>query len=500
MSRLPEQRVVGRRRYGDLLLRRLTVRLLDVPGGFGRFAEAVGSTGALLGDIRKVRIEDEHVVRDVDVYVRDRKHLDALVGQVSGLENVEILRVLDHVLEMHLGGKLEVVSRVPLETISDLLTVYTPGVAQVCQTIAEDKAKAYTYTHIWNTVAIVTNGTAVLGLGDIGPVAGMPVMEGKGVILRRMVDISPVPILIDSRDPEVVIDVVSHIAPTFGAIQLEDIAAPECFQIEAELSHRLDRVVFHDDQHGTAIVVTAALITALGRLGREISEQKIVINGSGAAGIAITRMLQGAGARNVILCDRAGALYEGRSEHMNPAKEEIAATTNPANECGSLADVLRGAHVLVGVSAPGLVTPEMVASMAEGPVVYALANPVPEIDKRRALAAGASFATDGRTLNNALAFPGVFRGCLDARATTITDEMKLAASKAIALQTPSDDLVPNFMDRSMHRQVAAAVLDAAIESGVARIRKPEPGTFEHRHSPNERLARNAANGDLTESD
>ncbi|MGI6352373.1 MAG: NAD-dependent malic enzyme [Armatimonadota bacterium] len=495
---MPEHETIDRSRYRDLLLRRLTVRLLDVPGGFGRFADAVGSTGALIGDIRRVRIEDEHVVRDVDVHVRDRDHLNALVARVSSLENVEVLRVLDHVLEMHLGGKLEVVSRVPLETVSDLLTVYTPGVAQVCQTIADDATKAYTYTHIWNTVAIVTNGTAVLGLGDIGPVAGMPVMEGKGVILRRMVDISPVPILIDSRDPDVIVEVVSHIAPTFGAVQLEDIAAPECFQIEAELSRRLDRVVFHDDQHGTAIVVTAALMTALDRLERDLSDLKVVVNGAGAAGIAITRMLQGAGARNVILCDRAGALYEGRSEHMNAAKEEIAATTNPANEAGSLSDVLRGAHVFVGVSAPDLVTPEMVAGMAPQPVVYALANPVPEIDKRLALAAGAAFATDGRTLNNALAFPGVFRGCLDARAKAITPEMKLAASRAIARQTPSSDLVPNFMDREMHRHVAAAVQQAAIEAGAARTRVPDPGTFERHHTPNEMLAGGRANGDVIE--
>jgi len=239
-------------------------------------------------------------------------------------------------------------------------------------------------------------------------------------------------------------------------------------------------------------------MTALDRLERDLSDLKVVVNGAGAAGIAITRMLQGAGARNVILCDRAGALYEGRSEHMNAAKEEIAATTNPANEAGSLSDVLRGAHVFVGVSAPDLVTPEMVAGMAPQPVVYALANPVPEIDKRLALAAGAAFATDGRTLNNALAFPGVFRGCLDARAKAITPEMKLAASRAIARQTPSSDLVPNFMDREMHRHVAAAVQQAAIEAGAARTRVPDPGTFERHHTPNEMLAGGRANGDVIE--
>lgn len=483
-----------------MLLRRLTVRILDRPGGFGRFAEAVGETGALLGDIRKVRIEDAHVVRDVDVYVRDRDHLNALVARVASLDNVEVLRVLDHVLEMHLGGKLEVVSRVPLDTLSDLLTVYTPGVAQVCQTIAEDETKAYTYTHIWNTVAIVTDGTAVLGLGNIGPVAGMPVMEGKGVILRRMVGISPVPVLVDTHDPTVIIEVVSHIAPTFGAIQLEDIAAPECFQIEAELSRRIDRVVFHDDQHGTAIVVMAALITAMERLDRDLADQKIVISGAGAAGIAITTMLQGAGARNIILCDRAGALYQGRPTHMNVAKEAVAATTNPARETGSLSDVLKGAHVLIGVSGPNLVTSEMVSSMSPDPVVYALANPVPEIDKWQALAAGAAFAADGKTLNNALAFPGVFRGSLDARARTITEAMKLAAARAIAEQTPADDLVPPFMDPAMHVHVAAAVRQAAVDSGVARVTRPDPGTFEHHHRADEMLLGHATYRGTTASD
>lgn len=471
---------LGPDRYSDLLMRRLTVRIRDIPGGFARFATAVGEAGVLLGDIRKIRLEAEHVVRDVDVYFRETAQLEAAVSAVSRLEGAEVIRVLDHVMDKHLGGKLEVVSRVPLDSVSDLLTVYTPGVAQVCRAIAEDASRAMTYTHIWNTVAIVTNGTAVLGLGDIGAVAGMPVMEGKGVILRQMVDISPVPVLIDSRDPEVIVEVVERIAPTFGAIQLEDIAAPECFAIESELARRLDRVVFHDDQHGTAIVVMAATITALNRLEKDIAEVKVAVSGAGAAGIAVTKTLLGAGATNLVLCDRAGAIYVGREQHMNPAKQEIALLTNPAGERGTLADVMRGADVFIGVSAPGLVTADMVRSMRPNPVVYALANPTPEIERTAALAAGAAFATDGRTLNNALAFPGVFRGCLDARATGICPEMKLAAARAIAEQTPPDALVPDFMDRRMHRRVAEAVREAAVAAGCARTEIPEPGLYDRR--------------------
>ncbi len=464
-----------------MIARRLTVKLHRIPGHFGTFATKLGEADALLGDIRTVAIEDDHIIRDVNFYVRDEAHLEQVLAKLREVEDLEILRVMDHILEMHLGGKLEMVARVPMKTLADLRTVYTPGVAQVCTAIQRDPTLAYTYTHIWNQIAIVTNGTAILGLGDIGAVAGMPVMEGKGAILREMVDISPIPILMETKDPGEIIDVVTHIAPTFGAIQLEDIAAPECFEIEAELTKRLDRGVFHDDQHGTAIVVMAAMLTGLQRLERDIAEIKIVMSGAGAAGIAVSKMLLNAGARNIVLCDRSGAIYKGRSEHMNAAKEEIATLSNPEGLTGSLAECMRGAHAFIGVSSPGLVTPEMVTSMADKPIVYALANPTPEIDKRLALKAGAAFATDGRTLNNALAFPGVFRGCLDARAKSITDEMKLAAARAVAELTPPDALVPDFMRKAMHGTVAAAVREAAIASGVARVAAPEPPTFDQRY-------------------
>lgn len=471
----------------NMIARRVTVKLDRVPGTFGRFATRLGEADALLGDIRILEMRDDSVVRDVTFYVRDEEHLRAVLAMLSGIPGTDVLRVQDHVLEMHIGGKLETVCRVPIRTLSDLQTVYTPGVAQVCRAIQADPTLAYTYTHIWNQVAVVTNGTAILGLGDIGAVAGMPVMEGKGAILREMVGISPVPILMETKDAQEIIDVVCHIAPTFGAIQLEDIAAPECFEIEAELERRLDRGVFHDDQHGTAVVVMAAMITALKRLERPIGDVKIVVSGAGAAGVAVSRMLLGAGARNIILVDRSGAIYEGRGEHMNPAKEAIAAISNPAGEKGSLVECMRGAHAFIGVSSPGLVTPDMVRSMAPKPVVYALANPDPEIDKRESLAAGAAYATDGRTLNNALAFPGIFRGALDARAKCINAEMKLAAAEAVAGLTPPDALVPDFMERSMHGIVAAAVRDAAIRTRASRVTRPEPSPFTQRYRDDARL-------------
>ncbi len=470
-----------------MIARRVTVKLERVPGTFARFAARLGEAEALLGDIRILEMNDDSIVRDVTFYVRDEAHLAAVVATIGTIEGTQVLRVVDHILEMHIGGKLETVCRVPIRTLSDLRTVYTPGVAQVCKAIEKDPTLAYTYTHIWNQVAIVTNGTAILGLGDIGAVAGMPVMEGKGAILREMVGISPVPILMETHDAQEIIETVCHIAPTFGAIQLEDIAAPECFEIEAELERRLDRGVFHDDQHGTAVVVMAAMITALKRLERPIGDVKIVVSGAGAAGIAVSRMLLGAGARNIVLVDRSGAIYEGRSEHMNPAKHEIAAITNPAGEKGSLAECMKGAHAFIGVSSPGLVSADMVRSMAPKPVVYALANPDPEIDKRESLAAGAAYATDGRTLNNALAFPGIFRGTLDARATKINAAMKLAAAEAVASLTPDDALVPDFMELSMHGVVAAAVRDAAVRTGCARVTQPEPSPFAHRYNDSARL-------------
>ena len=375
---------------------------------------------------------------------------------------------LEDILALHQGGKTRMTSRMKLETLEQLRQVYTPGVAEVSKIIEADPEKVYDYTSIGDTVAVISNGTAVLGLGDVGVKAAMPVMEGKAVILMEMVDMAAVPLLVDSHDARCIIETVAAVSPTFGAILLEDFAAPLCFEVEDALKERCDIAVFHDDQHGTAVVVLAALISALKIAGKDASELRVVMNGAGAAGTAIARFLLAYGVADVVLCDRAGALYPGRTERMNPAKEAIAAVTNRNAEKGSLADVMRGKDVFIGVSSAGVVTPEMVASMAPDPIVFAMANPVPEIWPDEAIAAGAAAAEDGRTINNALGFPGIFRGALDARARTINEEMKIAASSALAALAPEGELVPDFMDRAVHRAVADAVAEAARRTGVAR--------------------------------
>jgi len=376
---------------------------------------------------------------------------------------------LDDILRLHVGGKTRMVSRLKLDTVERLRQVYTPGVAEVSRIIESDPERVYDYTSIGDTIAVITNGTAVLGLGDVGVRAAMPVMEGKSVILMEMVDIAAVPLLVETREADRLVETVAAIAPTFGAILLEDIAAPLCFEVEDRLKAMLDVPVFHDDQHGTAVVVLAALISALKITGKRAEDLRVVMNGAGAAGTAIARFLLSYGVADVVLCDRAGAVYRGRAEHMNPAKKKIAAETNRDNESGTLAEVMPGKDVFIGVSVAGAVTKEMVRSMAPEPIVFAMANPVPEIWPDEALEAGAAAAEDGRHVNNALGFPGIFRGALDARARDINEEMKTAASSALAALAPEGELVPDFMDRAVHRAVADAVAVAARKSGVARL-------------------------------
>lgn len=375
---------------------------------------------------------------------------------------------LDDILSLHRGGKTRMTSRMRLQTVEQLRMIYTPGVAQVSKLIEADPARLYEYTSVGDTVAVITNGTAVLGLGDVGVRAAMPVMEGKSVIFMEMADIAAVPLLVDTRDAARFVDTVAAIAPTFGAILLEDVAAPLCFEVEDALKARLDVPVFHDDQHGTAVVVLAALIRALKLTGKRAEDLRVVMNGAGAAGTAVARFLLDYGVRDVVLCDRAGAVYRGRAEHMNPAKEALAAITNKGGQRGTLAEVMRGKDCFIGVSVAGAVTREMVRSMAPDPIVFAMANPVPEIWPDEALEAGAAAAEDGRHINNALGFPGIFRGALDARARQINEEMKVAASSTLARLAPEGELVPNFMDRAVHRALADAVADAARKSGVAR--------------------------------
>ena len=376
-------------------------------------------------------------------------------------------------------GKIEVITRAAVNDKESLSLAYTPGVAQACLEIQKDKDLSYALTRRWNTVAVVTDGTAVLGLGDIGPEAGMPVMEGKCALFKAFGDVDAFPLCIRSKDVDDIVKTVTLLAGSFGGVNLEDISAPRCFEIEKRLKESCDIPIFHDDQHGTAIITLAALTNALKVVGKTLGGVRVVINGAGAAAIAITKLLLTAGLKDVILCDRSGAIYEGRPDHMNAVKEEMAAVTNRNKLQGSLAEVVKGADVFIGVSAPKMLTTEMVSTMAKDAVVFACANPTPEIFPDEAKAGGAKVVATGRSdypnqVNNVLAFPGVFRGALDARASDINDAMKLAAAEALAdLVGPgelSEDMIlPYAFDPRVKDAVAAAVKQAAYDSGVARV-------------------------------
>jgi len=376
-------------------------------------------------------------------------------------------------------GKLTVESRMAVNTMRDLALVYTPGVAEPCREIERNRDALYDVTTKHNMVAVITDGSAVLGLGNIGADASLPVMEGKCVLFKRFADIEAFPLCIDSQDVDTVVETSRLIATSFGGINLEDIAAPRCFEIERKLQEVVDIPVFHDDQHGTAVIAVAGLWNALKIVGKKIENCTIVLSGAGAAGVAITKHLLSVGAKNVILCDRTGAIYAGRQEHMNWIKEEIAGITNPSKIKGSLGEALRGADVFMGVSAPGLVTKEMVRSMGKDPVLFAMANPTPEIYPDEAKEAGAAVIATGRSdfpnqINNCLGFPGIFRGALDVRAKVVNEEMKLAATKALAELVSEKDLspeciIPEALDPRVVPAVARAVAEAARKSGVARL-------------------------------
>ena len=387
----------------------------------------------------------------------------------------------EQALEMHRThrGKIEVVSKTPLRNKQDLSLAYTPGVAEPCKEIHACPDKVYEYTCKGNMVAVVTNGTAVLGLGDIGPAAGMPVMEGKAVLFKTFAGVDAFPICLNTKDPDEIVNVVKCLEPVFGGINLEDISAPACFEIEAKLKDMLNIPVFHDDQHGTAIVSCAAMVNALKLVSKSASEVRVIVNGAGAAGIAVTKLLMTLGVKDVVLCDSKGAIFEGRTYRMNPYKEEIAKVTNPHRLQGQLADVIKGADVFIGVSVAGCLTREMVAGMAEDAIVFAMANPVPEIMPDEAKAAGAKVIATGRSdfpnqINNVLAFPGIFRGALDARAKAINEDMKLAAVYAISdiitdEELNADYIIPGPFDERVAPAVAAKVAQAAESSGVARV-------------------------------
>ena len=376
-------------------------------------------------------------------------------------------------------GKIEVISRAPVDSKESLSLAYTPGVAQACLEIQKDEKLSYELTRRWNTVAVVTDGTAVLGLGDIGPVAGMPVMEGKCVLFKAFGDVDAIPLCIASRDVDEIVNTVALLEGSFGGVNLEDISAPRCFEIERKLKERCSIPIFHDDQHGTAVITLAGLTNALKLVKKNLPAVRIVINGAGAAATAITKLLVSAGAVNVTLCDRSGAIYDGRPDHMNPAKDKIASITNPGKRKGTLAEVLKGADVFIGVSAPGMVSTEMVKTMNRDAIIFACANPTPEIFPEDAKAGGAAVISTGRSdytnqINNVLAFPGIFRGALDVRASDINDAMKIAAANALAgliseEELSADYIIPAAFDPRVKDAVAEAVKTAAYETGVARI-------------------------------
>jgi malate dehydrogenase (oxaloacetate-decarboxylating) len=454
----------------------LRVRLPDSPGSFARVAQAIGDAGGSLDAIDLVRVVGHEKVRDVTVHAASDDHLRTIVDSVRSVDGVEVEHVSDRTFLLHLGGKLEVVPRIPLKTRDDLSMAYTPGVARVCQAIAADRDAAWNLTIKRNTVAVVSDGTAVLGLGDIGPEAAMPVMEGKAALFKEFAGVDAFPLCLATTDVDEIVAICKAVAPTFGGINLEDISAPRCFEIEERLRNELDIPVFHDDQHGTAIVTLAALVNALKVVGKRLEDVKIVLTGVGAAGIAVADILLHAGAKNVIGADRAGAVYRGRLD-LTGSKAAFAERSNPAGERGTADELLAGADVYIGLSAPGAVSAAAVRTMAENAIVFAMANPTPEVSPEE-IAEHVAVVGTGRSdypnqINNVLAFPGVFRGALDVRARAITEGMKVAASHALATVIPDDELgaeyvIPGVFNRDVATRVAAAVAEAAERDGVAR--------------------------------
>lgn len=447
-------------RYGACEIFALRCRILDEPGMFGKLSSAIGQSGAHIGAINLVGLENAHKVRDITIYLADKKQLNKLLEVIELVDGVDIISVRDEILEIHRRGSIEVVSRAPIKSQTDLRMLYTPGVASVCQEVKKNPAMAWEFTGICDRVAIVTNGTAVLGLGNIGAVPSLPVMEGKAAILAEFVGISGFPMLIDTKDVDSFVETVVRIASGFGAIQLEDVAAPACFEIEEKLKAKLNIPVFHDDQHGTATIVLAALMNALEQTNKRAENCSVVMLGAGAAGYAVSQILLGFGIGDIILYDSKGPIYRGRVENMNPYKQKLAKVTNKNNEKGTLDEGFVGKDIFIGLSRPNMVSKEMVTSMAENPIVLPLSNPVGEISKEEAIEAGAAIVADGRDINNALAYPGIFRGALDAKATDINLAMKLAAAGELAGLAPEGNLLPDILDRDVHKKVAAAVAAA----------------------------------------
>jgi len=455
----------------------LRVKIHNRPGKLGEITTAIGRAN---GDIEAVDIASvgkDFLIRDITVNAASEQHDQEIIQAVSQIDGVEVVNVSDRTFLMHLGGKIEIASKMQLKTRSDLSMAYTPGVARVCTAIANDPEKVFNLTIKKNTVAVISDGTAVLGLGDIGPAAAMPVMEGKCQLFKEFGGVDAFPICLNTKDPHEIIETIKNISVAFGGINLEDISAPRCFEIEERLKEELDIPVFHDDQHGTAVVVLAALINALKIVDKKMDEIKVVVNGVGAAGVACSKIVMAAGVKNIIGCDQTGAIYEGRTENMNWVKDWYGRNTNPDKEKGSVHDVIKGADVFFGLSAPGVIDSNDLENMAKDPIIFAMANPIPEIMPEEAAGKVAVMAT-GRSdypnqINNVLCFPGIFRGALNCRASRINEAMKLAAANAIAAIIGEDELhpdyiIPSVFDRRVAEAVAAEVEEAAYETGVAR--------------------------------
>ncbi len=460
----------------------LTVRIevVNRPGMLGKVTSAIGKLGGDIGAVDLVEVGKGTVIRDVSFKATDEKHGQQVVDRIRAIDGVRVVNVSDRTFLMHLGGKIEVKGKIPLKTRDDLSMAYTPGVARVCMAIHADPEKAYTLTIKQNCVAVVTDGTAVLGLGDIGPRAAMPVMEGKALLFKELANVDAFPICLATKDADEIVSIVKAISPAFGGINLEDISAPRCFEIEDRLRAELDIPVFHDDQHGTAVVVLAALINALKIVKKRPGDIKVVFTGAGASGIASAKLLMRIGVKQVVACDRAGILYRGRTENMNSMKEWFANHTNPARLTGSVGDALKGADVFIGLSGPGVVSAKQIRQMARDPIVFAMANPVPEVMPEEVASFVRIMAT-GRSdypnqINNVCCFPGFFRGMFDVRARAVTDEMKIGAAEAIASIVSKSELseeyiTPSVFDRRVVESVASAVAAAAQATGVARRKR-----------------------------
>jgi malate dehydrogenase (oxaloacetate-decarboxylating) len=458
----------------------IRLEIVSKPGMLGKVTSTIGRAGGDIGAVDIVGFKKDLTIRDIVVSVADVAVGQKVAEELTRLKGVNILQVTDRTFMVHQGGKIEIRNKIPLSSREDLSMAYTPGVARVCMAIHEKREKAYDLTIKKNTIAVVSDGTAVLGLGDIGPEAAMPVMEGKAMLFKEFGGVDAFPICLRTKDPKQIVTVIKSISPGFGGINLEDIAAPRCFEIERRLRNELDIPVFHDDQHGTAVVILAGLINALKVVNKRLEHIRVVVSGLGAAGIASIRLLLSAGAKQIIGCDRSGTLYKGRKENMNPIKLLIAENTNPERIRGPITKALKGADVFIGLSQPGVIHVNDIKKMSKHPVVFAMANPDPEVMPEEVGRSARIIAT-GRSdypnqINNVLCFPGLFRGVLDCQAREINDPMLFAAAHAIAQmvtegELSEDYIIPGVLNKKVPERVAQAVREAAIQTGVAR---PEP--------------------------